>query len=374
MHRGDPTSREIGTFHGFRVVQTLQREGPLTKRELEQRCQLSRPTLDKIIESLRKRGILNSGEHRAPSSGRPPLTYAFNPLIKVCVGVDLEMPALNTVITDLDGEPLWEKSQSNLPLSDPSKTLGLVAHQVKQGLASLRIPKRSVLGVGLGIPAFMNGPNDTVSIQAHNLPRWKDVAVKRELYRKLGIAVHVDNDVNFMALAENLRRGQGEPVLLYLALRQGTNQDLRMGSAILFNGQVYRGAYGNAASLQGMYVKLRKRGDLIGAIRKALGQDRNEAGLLQALNEHFFLPTVNMILMLDPSLVVIHARLLDDKRETFIATCQRILRKHLPAAMAARLRIEASVHAHRPGANGAARFVAQQAFAEPKELIAKLSS
>lgn len=330
--------------------------------------------MDKTVAFLCKHEVLTLAGRRAPRGGRPPASYAFNPLIKVCVGVDLGMPRVSLLIADLDGNPLWESNHAESQLSDPKRTLGTIGRLVASGLRKLKFSRSRVLGLGLGLPAFVNGSEDTVSIQGRNLPSWKNVPVKRALSQQLGIPIYVDNDVNFMAVAESVYRAPQEPVLLYLALRSGTNQDLRMGSAILLEGQVFRGANGNAASLQGMYVELRRQGDLLGTIQRMLTRQRLEGVLMRALQEHFFLPAVNMILMLDPSLVVVHAPLLNSEGEAFIKLFKRTLQKHLPSPMAQQLRIEASTHTHRPGASGAARFVAQRAFAEPKELIARLSS
>lgn len=101
--------------------------------------------------------------------------------------------------------------------------------------------------VGFGIPSLIDFASG-VSVSSVHLPL-DGVPFRALMAERLGLPVHVDNDVNLAALAEQrlgAARGAGQVVMLTL----GTG----IGGAILIDGRLYRGADGAAGELGHMPI------------------------------------------------------------------------------------------------------------------------
>ncbi len=101
--------------------------------------------------------------------------------------------------------------------------------------------------VGFGIPCTFDRRTG-LAVQAVNLPL-RDVHLAQEMEDRLGLPAIVDNDANCAALAEaRLGAGQGCQHLVMLTLGTG------IGSGLVLDGQLYRGAIGAASELGHMVV------------------------------------------------------------------------------------------------------------------------
>ena len=101
--------------------------------------------------------------------------------------------------------------------------------------------------VGFGIPSVVDQRRGT-SVSSRHLPLG-DVAFRELMTERLGIPVYVDNDANLAILAEH-RFGAGRFASHAVLLTLGTG----IGSGLVLDGKVYRGAIGGAAEIGHMTV------------------------------------------------------------------------------------------------------------------------
>lgn len=352
-----------------KILLVLRAHGPLTKKELGQLCDLSRPTVDKALRSLLTIGLVRQDGYSPSAVGRRSALYTFNERYKYVLGVDFEIPQLGLLLADLRGNVLSCRSQL-LPLegcTEPGDLLEHVVGQIESFLEQQGISVSDLLGIGFGAPAFLCGHGETLSFYGETLPPWRNMPVKAVLEERLGIPTFLGNDVNFMALAESVHLEMAERVLVYLALRQGAYGDIRMGGAVLLNGKIFTGAHGNAVSLREAYVLLGREGqEQAQALGPLLshGLTRIEPGDVherrRVLEDHLLVPMLNLITLFDPGRLVIQARMLGEEEEAFIESCARALKERLAE------RFTFQVSPAREGewacARGATLYVLQQAF------------
>lgn len=93
--------------------------------------------------------------------------------------------------------------------------------------------------VGVGVPGFVH---DGVVRASPHLPALRDTPLAARLAERLGVPVVVDNDANCAALGAWLRHGQPDHLV---AITLGTG----VGSGLIVNGQLVRGAGGTAGEL-----------------------------------------------------------------------------------------------------------------------------
>ncbi len=107
---------EIDTKQGLervnrtKILMALRRHEGLSKGELCTLCNLSRPTVDRAVAAFLRGGLVEKDGYRESSGGRRSTLYQFNARAKYAVGIDLEIPRLNLVLSDLKGQPARAKS------------------------------------------------------------------------------------------------------------------------------------------------------------------------------------------------------------------------------------------------------------------------
>jgi glucokinase len=116
-------------------------------------------------------------------------------------------------------------------------------------VAEARAAAPEVEAVGFGIPAVMNTATGTSEYSVH-LPL-EGVPFGEVMAERLGLPVFVDNDAN-LALVAEARVGAARGARHALMLTLGTG----IGSGMLLDGRLYRGAHGGGAEFGHMVVDI----------------------------------------------------------------------------------------------------------------------
>lgn len=154
-----------------------------------------------------------------------------------CVGVDIGGTTVKIGLFETEGK-LLEKWEVPTDTSDHGeRILPDVAKSIQQKFAERGIAKEEVAGVGVGIPAPVNG--DGVVQQTANLG-WGYKEVKREFQELLGgMRVEAGNDANVAAMGELwLGAGKGEKDMIMITLGTG------VGGGVIIDGKMLIGHHG----------------------------------------------------------------------------------------------------------------------------------
>lgn len=113
---------------------------------------------------------------------------------------------------------------------------------ISDGISRLDIKKDEVIGIGVGVPGFVNAEEGIVD-EAVNIG-WKNVKVQEKLHALSGLPVCVANDANTAVLGENWL-GAGNQAKNVLAVTLGTG----VGGGIIVNGELVNGENGTAGEI-----------------------------------------------------------------------------------------------------------------------------
>ncbi len=129
--------------------------------------------------------------------------------------------------------------------ADRSETLDIIFNAVEE----VRAAAPDVAAVGFGIPALVESDTGVARWSTH-LPL-ADVRFRDVMSERVGLPVIVDNDANAALVAES-RFGAARDVRHAVLVALGTG----IGSALLLNGEIYRGARGMGAEIGHMVIDL----------------------------------------------------------------------------------------------------------------------
>src|SRR5947199_8056232 len=109
---------------------------------------------------------------------------------------------------------------------------------------------KQVAGIGIGAPGAVDFETGTV-IFAPNLEGWKEVPLKKELEKQLGVPVFVENDGNIAVLGVHVAELKAKPRHV-IGIFVGTG----IGGGLILNGELFSGANHTAGEIGHMVLEL----------------------------------------------------------------------------------------------------------------------
>lgn len=355
-----------------------------TRLELASITGTSRSTATQRVDALIPSGlILEAG--MTTTGGRRATNFSFNDRAGVLLVADMSATRTRTSITDLSAVPL---ETAEIPLaieSGPETILPEVHKQFAKHLSDLGLTAADVWGIGIGIP----GPVEYATgrpVEPPTMPGWHDVDIPGWFADHYPGPILVDQDTNVMALGEHRKNWPDTDPFVLVKIGTG------IGSGLISEGRIYRGAQGAAGDIGHMRLKGYKempcRCGNIGCVEASAGgwaliRDLNAKGYkLSSTKELLELissgdPVAKslmrragriigeaiavMVNLLNPSIVAVGGALVSGQDELLAGIKETVYQRSLPLATR-NLVIIAAPPDDRSPLIGAAALVAEQAL------------
>jgi glucokinase len=151
------------------------------------------------------------------------------------VGVDLGGTKILAAVFNGSFENVGTAKLSTKSQRGVEAVIERIARCVQDAIDEADLSLKQVAGVGIGAPGAVDSEAGTV-IFAPNLEGWKDVALKKQLEKLLGVPVFVENDCNISALGVYVAELKSKPRHM-LGIFVGTG----IGGGLVINGELYSG-------------------------------------------------------------------------------------------------------------------------------------
>jgi glucokinase-like ROK family protein len=224
----------------LRVLRLLRDEGPVSRAELGDRLELTRPRLLAEVERLVSAGLIAEAGMAASRGGRRSTLVEIHPGLRFAA-IDLGASSIDIEVTNGRLEPVAAYCEPSDIRSGPK----VILQRVSELLAKARTDGvyERLDGVGIGVPGPVSF-RDGVPVSPPIMPGWDRYPVREVLAREHGCPAVVDNDVNIMAIGER-HGGVAHSVDDFLFVKIGTG----IGCGIHLAGAVYRGVDGCAGDI-----------------------------------------------------------------------------------------------------------------------------
>jgi len=151
------------------------------------------------------------------------------------VGVDIGGTSVRAGVVDAEGT-VRDTARAATPRSDGALEAAVA------GVVAQLARRHRIGSVGLALAGFVTPDQRSVRFAPHL--SWRDAPVADRIAHRIGLPVVVEHDANAAALAERrFGAAAGASTVVFLALGTG------IGSALLLDGELYRGAHGVAPEL-----------------------------------------------------------------------------------------------------------------------------
>ncbi|WP_245805252.1 ROK family protein [Amycolatopsis australiensis] len=225
------------------VFTTVLTEGPVSRVDVARRTGLSSAAVTKAARPFIEAGYLEelaSGGRTAPGAGRPANPLAIRPDREYFVGVKITGDDLIGVVTDLRAD-VRASARHALTGHDVGHVVRALADLAGELLSDPGVRDRAFC-VGVAV----SGDVDRVSGVVRYSPflGWRDVPLAELLQDATGLTTTLENDVKALAVAEKWF-GEGVGASTFALVTVGAG----IGSALVVDGRVLRGAYGVAGEI-----------------------------------------------------------------------------------------------------------------------------
>ena len=222
------------------LIGTLVDHDSLSRSDLERLTQLSRVTVNQVLASLTKCGIVEIAGYGKSNGGRRPELVRLAGTAAYTLGAAMYDREWIMTLTDLWGRPIAEERQ---PMNGITPTAAIDAleaayERMKPAMTGRRVPPL----LGVGAPGLIDMNRGFIHSSV-NLG-WKDVAFADLITERIGLAAFVANRSKCSALAEAWLAPDGTvDNLIYIHLGLG------VPAGIVLNGQLVTGNHSFAGEL-----------------------------------------------------------------------------------------------------------------------------
>jgi predicted NBD/HSP70 family sugar kinase len=238
-------SIQLRRFNERRILKILRRVGTASRADLARYAGLTNAAVGDIVTSLARQDLIHLGEklHKG-GRGQPAIMISLNGTGAYSVGVRLDRTGIETVLIDFDGN-LISRLTHNMQLPRPIQTLSIVKKDIEKTLALLKGNKiERLAGIGVAIPYNLESWLKELNLPSNTFSSWTNIDFAEELEQASNTAVYGENDGTAAAVAE-LLYGVGREIDDFLYLFLGP----ALGGGLVLNGEIVRGASGNAADV-----------------------------------------------------------------------------------------------------------------------------
>jgi predicted NBD/HSP70 family sugar kinase len=232
----------IGVAGASELFQLLRDGSPRTRAELATITGLSRSTVATRIDGLMRLGLVAPVRDGLSTGGRPPSQFALDPKGRIVIAADLGASHSTIAVTDLAGTILQERREPLDIASGPEPVLQHMLESANSLIAMAGRDHAEVIAVGIGLP----GPVEFTTGRPSNppiMPGWDGFDVPGWVHHQLPVPVHVENDVNIMALGERALFFPDVDDVIFVKVATG------IGAGVVSGGRLQRGAQGTAGDI-----------------------------------------------------------------------------------------------------------------------------
>ena len=225
------------------VLETIFREGPITRPQISTATSLSKPTVSAAVSRLEHAGLVHAAGRRSGLRGRKPIAYVVSPQAGFVVGGDIGGSNVRVAASDLFGEPICDLKRATT--KDGSRSVGVqILEMVTEVIDAAAATHGRPLALGISSPGVVDQKSGRVTSLAYNVVPEGGFDPLEVIRDRFDLPVLVENNVNLAAVGEKwFGLARGVSTVVFIAIGAG------IGMGIIIDDELVRGAHGAAGEI-----------------------------------------------------------------------------------------------------------------------------
>lgn len=222
----------------IQILRELYFQNNLSCVDLSARIHKSFPLTSNILDELVKDDLVSETGYAHSTGGRRPLTFSISNNAMYLISVAMDQHVTKIAIMDLQNNFVTPVEKILLDLPDNPDAINVLRENLLQAIKSSGIAKEKILGIGIGMPGFVNVEKG-INYSFLQLPG--NESITEYLSAESGLPVFIDNDSSLIALAEYyFGKAKKEKNAMVINIGWG------IGLGMILNGELFRGNDGFA--------------------------------------------------------------------------------------------------------------------------------
>jgi glucokinase-like ROK family protein len=221
------------------IIKRLYFDKAMSCAELSGLFDKSIPSIAKAVNELIDEGFVVEKGYAPSSGGRRPLMYAIKPTAMYILAIAMDQLSTRIQLVDLLNQPVSELVTFELKLLNNEHALSDLIKNINEYLDRSKISKDKIVGMGIGMPGFIN-PIEGINYTYLNAGTGNK-SLAQHIAGETGLTTYIDNDSSLIALAEQkfgIAKSQKEVMVI--------NLGWGIGLGMIVNGEIFRGRNGFA--------------------------------------------------------------------------------------------------------------------------------
>jgi N-acetylglucosamine repressor len=221
-----------------RIFKTIYQNGPISRLKITEITGCSPGTVSNHVRTLMKKGFVVETNKGISSGGRKPVQLIINPNKAYIFSIEIEVNQIKIVIFDLEVKIVAKNIIPIKSKDDYMRTIKDVFFEMDNMIEKKNLKLEDFLGIGVAVPGLIDKVKGVLEF-APNLG-WKNINISKIFKDKYGLPIILNNEAKAAAIGE---RGASYPQInnmVFVSINEG------IGCGLYINGQLYRGASGNA--------------------------------------------------------------------------------------------------------------------------------
>lgn len=226
------------------IIGEIVKEGFISRADLSKATELTRATISAQVADLIDDGLVVETHVEHNAVGRKPIMLSINRKVGYALGIDLDYGQVTFMLSDLLGSPVSSHTVE-LHTTDYSEILSILVEEIKKLKHTFTDTDHGIIGIVIAIHGLV-GKDETI----HFVPRfkWKNIHLKVDLEKEIGITVHLENNANLSSFAERAYIHHETNNLLCTTHYSG------IGLGMMMNNEFFRGHNGFAGEIGHMII------------------------------------------------------------------------------------------------------------------------
>ena len=220
------------------IFKAIRRQGPISRIELTEITGCSAGTVSNHVRTLIKKGFVIETKKGISSGGRKPIQLMINPHKAYIFSIEIEVNQIKIVMFDLEIKVITKSIIPIIYKDDYMKTLKQVFFEMDKMIEEKDLKLDNLLGIGVAVPGLIDKVKGILEF-APNLG-WKNVPISKIFKDKFNLPITLNNEAKAAAIGERESTYPKINNMVFVSINEG------IGCGIFINGELYRGASGNA--------------------------------------------------------------------------------------------------------------------------------
>lgn len=184
-----------------KVLHLIFTDGPISRVELAEKSGLTQQTVTNIVTRLLQENIVKEGEPAESSVGRKRVPLTVNSSELYAIGIEMAGKYIRGALHNFHYHRLAKTERRIDKFKNGAHTLEVIQSIIDELLKLAPAPNR-IKGIGLSVQGLVDS-NQGIILRPPGLG-WTPLDVRIPIESKYGLPVYVENDVNLLALNENM--------------------------------------------------------------------------------------------------------------------------------------------------------------------------